>query len=180
MCPSRVTASLLLMMSTATPLLSADRGGVIVQEKQGVYRVTAQFVVPQPPEAVLRVLTDYERIPKYMPDVKTSIVRSRSEGRAIVEQEAQARVLLFSRRVYLLLDVHETADALTFTDMSGRSFSSYEGAWHVTEADGQTTVSYQLLARPAFDVPQFVLMRVLRKDSTEMIERLRTEIASRP
>jgi ribosome-associated toxin RatA of RatAB toxin-antitoxin module len=169
----------LIVMAAAAPLMSADVGGVIVQEKQGTYRVTARFVVPQSPALVLRVLTDYEQIPKFMPDVKTSIVRSRSDGRAIVEQEAQARVLLFSKRLHLLLDVHETTDALTFVDMSGQSFATYAGSWHVTAAEGQTTVSYQLVARPAFDVPQFVLMRVLRKDSTEMIERLRNEFASR-
>jgi hypothetical protein len=81
--------------------------------------------------------------------------------------------------VHLLLDIRESDDALVFVDTSGRSFSAYQGAWQVLAIEGATRVSYQLEARPAFDVPQFVLMRVLRKDSTEMIERLRAEIAAR-
>ena len=36
-----------------------------------------------------------------------------------------------------------------------------------------------LPARPAFDVPRFVLVRALRNDSTRMIERLRAEMTAR-
>lgn len=178
---STLLALLMVTLAGVTPLRSADAdpGGVIVQEQQGNYRVTARFTVPQPPSAVLAVLTDYEQIPRFMPDVKTSIVRSRGHRRALVEQEAQARVLMFSRRVHLLLDIRESDEALLFVDTSGRSFTAYQGAWQVLAVDGATRVSYQLEARPAFDVPQFLLVRVLRKDSTEMIEQLRAEIAAR-
>jgi len=66
-----------------------------------------------------------------------------------------------------------------FRDRCGRSFSQYEGAWRLSPQDGQTVITYELVAEPSFDVPGFVLKRLLRRDSTQMIDRLRREIAAR-
>jgi hypothetical protein len=153
---------------------------VSVHESRGLYTVTARFRVAQPVSAALAVLTDYERIPRFMPDVKTSIVRHRSAGHVLVEQEAVSGIMLFSKRIYLLLDVHEDGDGVRFRDASGRSFSHYEGAWRLSQHDGKTVICYELSARPSFSVPEFLLTRLFRKDAKQMIERLQTEIASRP
>jgi carbon monoxide dehydrogenase subunit G len=152
---------------------------VSVREDGGVYSVTAQFEVPQPAAVALDVLTDYDRIPRFMPDVKSSIVRERSADHIVVEQEAVARAMLFSKRIHLRLDVRTNDGAISFRDTSGRSFSKYEGSWRVSEQNGRTIVRYDLSAQPAFDVPAFLLTRLLKRDANQMIERLRTEIAAR-
>ena len=152
---------------------------VSVREQGGVYSVSAEFSVPQPSSAALAVLTDYEQIPRFMPGVTTSIVRERSAERVVVEQEAVARIMMFSKRVYLLLEVNEEANVLRFRDSAGRSFSLYEGAWRLSPADGETAIKYELRARPKFDVPGFLLKRLLTRDAKMMIERLRREIAGR-
>jgi carbon monoxide dehydrogenase subunit G len=174
-----VLGVLMLSVASLGAATGAAPGNVVVQEQQGMYRVTAWFVVPEAPAAVLGVLSDYEQIPRFMPGVKTSVVRSRAAGRTVVEQEAHKRVMLFSRTVHLLLDISETADALTFVDTSGRSFTSYEGSWRVLPTDTGTLVTYELNARPAFEVPGFVLLRLLKSDSTDMIAQLKAEIAAR-
>jgi ribosome-associated toxin RatA of RatAB toxin-antitoxin module len=152
---------------------------VIVSEEQGIYSVTACFQVPQSASVALEVLTDYEHIPRFMPGVKTSVVLERSAGRALVAQEAVSRLLLFSKRVHLTLEVTEGPGALQFRDRSGRSFSRYEGAWTLSENRGETTIKYELVAQPSFDVPEFILKRLLSRDSAEMIDGLRAEIAAR-
>jgi ribosome-associated toxin RatA of RatAB toxin-antitoxin module len=152
---------------------------VTVSEKQGTYSVTACFQVPQSASVALDVLTDYEHIPRFMPGVKTSVVLERSAGRALVAQEAVSRLLLFSKRVHLTLEVTEGPRALQFRDRSGRSFNRYEGAWTLSENGGETTIKYELVAQPSFDVPEFILKRLLSRDSAEMIEGLRAEIAAR-
>ena len=152
---------------------------VTVHEERGVYSVTARFHVPQAPAVVLAVLTDYERIPRFMPNVQTSIVLERAPGRAVVEQEAVSRLMMFSKRVYLVLEITEGADTLHFRDRSGRSFARYEGMWRLCEENGRTEILYELTAQPSFDVPEFLLKRLLRRDSLEMIAGLRREIAAR-
>jgi hypothetical protein len=152
---------------------------VTVREEGGVYSVAARFEVPQSPVLALAVLTDYEQIPRFMPGVETSIVLERAGRLVIVEQEAVSRLMMFSKRVHLVLEITEGADSLRFRDRSGRSFARYEGAWRLCEENGQTVILYELSAEPSFDVPQFLLKRLLRRDAGLMIEGLRREIAAR-
>ena len=152
---------------------------VEVREARGLYTVSARFDVPQAPEVALAVLSDYEQIPRFMPDVRTSRVRERAPGRLIVEQEAESRFMVFSKKVHLVLEVTESGGTIRFVDRCGKSFTTYEGAWRAHTTNGGTQVSYELSARPAFDVPEFILRRLLKRDAGEMIERLRREIAAR-
>ena len=172
-------ACLFLLLSAPRALAQQSPAVVTVREEQGVYTVVARFVVDQPPAVALAVLTDYEQIPRFMPDVRTSIVRERAIGSAVVEQEAVSSVMMFSKRVHLVLEIEEHPDALIFRDRCGRSFVRYEGTWQLTNQDGQTAITYQLIADPSFDVPGFMLKRLFRRDSAQMIERLVQEISAR-
>jgi ribosome-associated toxin RatA of RatAB toxin-antitoxin module len=152
---------------------------VSVREERGLYAVTARFDVPQTAPMAFAALTDYEQIPRFMPEVRTSIVRERFPGGVIVEQEAVARMMVFSKRIHLLLEVRAEGDTVRFRDCSGRSFARYEGAWRLATHNGRTVITYELSARPSFDVPEFLLTRLLRRDARQMIEHLRAEIAAR-
>jgi len=175
---------LIAAAASAQPVPSPDdctpQPSVTVREDHGVYSVTAQFQVPQSPASALAVLTDYERIPQFMPGVESSVVLERAPGRAVVEQQAVSRLMMFKKRVQLQLEVVEGADSLSFRDRSGRSFARYEGEWRVLQTDHGTLITYSLTAQPAFDVPDFVLKKLLKRDSAQMILGLRREIASRP
>jgi hypothetical protein len=152
---------------------------VAVHESNGIYRVAATFSVSQPAAVAMQVLAGYDEIPRFMPDVRTSTVLERDDNYAVVEQEAVAKFLMFSKRIHLVLEVHQTPGTLRFRDRCGNSFSSYEGRWTVAEVGGQTNINYELTARPAFEVPEFLLRRLLKRDSTRMIQRLTAEIAAR-
>jgi ribosome-associated toxin RatA of RatAB toxin-antitoxin module len=150
-----------------------------VGEEAGVYTVAARFDAPGAADSVVAVLTDYERIPQFMPGVKTSIVRERADDRVLVEQEALSTFLLFSKHVHLLLEVRQEGHRIRFRDLAGDSFTRYEGRWQVREECGRTLVSYELTAVPAFAVPAPLLRRLLTRDSAQMVTQLRREIARR-
>ena len=172
------TASLVIALSGAM----ADAGPapiVTVREERGVYSVSARFHVPEPPAVALAVLTDYENIPRFLPDVTSSVVRERSETRLVVEQEAVSRMMMFSKKVHLMLEIFEEAGAIRFRDRCGRSFEQYEGAWRVAASGTGSEITYELTAKPSFDVPEFILKRLLKRDSTRTIERLGAEIEAR-
>ena len=151
----------------------------VVDLGRGAFRVVAEFDVAHPAAAVRDVLTDYERIPRFMPEVRTSRLRFRAGSIAVVEQELAARFFLFSTTLHLRLEVHEEHNVISFRDLAGRSFARYEGRWELTEIDGVTRVRYELLAEPAFDVPAFLFRRALRGNAARMVERLRAEVACR-
>ncbi len=94
----------------------------------------------------------------------------------MVEQEAVARFLMFSRRMHLVLEVKEASSTIEFHDRCGQSFERYEGAWSMAEKDGQTRVAYRLTAKPSFDVPDWLLSRLLKRDAAQMIARLQAQI----
>jgi carbon monoxide dehydrogenase subunit G len=152
---------------------------VSVREERSAYVVSAQFRVAEPASAVRAVLTDYEQIPRFMPGVRTSRVLERGDSWARVEQEAVSKFMMFSKRVHLVLDVVETSEVISFRDACGKSFASYQGAWTITDRGDHTQIEYGLTAIPAFDVPGFVLRRLLDRDARTMIEGLRSEIAAR-
>jgi ribosome-associated toxin RatA of RatAB toxin-antitoxin module len=179
---SVVIAALACSRTTQTLTAATDPQSatdVTVRQERGIYFVRANFTIPEPASLALAVLTDYERIPRFMPQVKTSVVRERSAARAVVEQEAVASMMMFSKRIHLLLEVQESTNTVTFRDMAGSSFSRYEGAWSLAEGTGTTNVVYELHAKPSFAVPDFLLKRLLKRDANEMIERLMDEITTR-
>jgi hypothetical protein len=172
-------AALFLFFQTALAAAGQPPGNVIVREEKGVYTVVARFLVDQPASVALTVLTDYEQIPRFMPDVRTSMVRERGTGWAVVEQEAESRLMMFSKRIHLVLLIEEQPDALIFRDRCGQTFVRYDGAWRLSSEDGHTVITYELTAEPSFDVPGVILKRILRRDSGRMIVSLQREIAAR-
>jgi ribosome-associated toxin RatA of RatAB toxin-antitoxin module len=172
-------ATALLLLQALRALAGQSPASLTVSEERGVYTVAARFLVDQPTSVVLTVLTNYEQIPRFMPDVRTSVVRERGAGWAVVEQEAMSGLLMFSKRVHLVLQIEERSDALVFSDRCGQSFVRYNGSWRVSPQDGQTAIAYELTAEPSFDVPGFMVKRIFRRDSAQMIEHLRREIAAR-
>jgi ribosome-associated toxin RatA of RatAB toxin-antitoxin module len=179
---ARATVPLHLLLLVATLLtpavLSAAEAPLTVTERRGTYEVHAVFRVPQPPAAVLDVLTRYEEIPTFMPQIRSSIVVEREAGRTVVEQEAVTRFLAFSRRVHLLLEISSGPNTLAFRDLCGQSFTRYEGQWHVLSRDDGSEVRYTLVATPKFDAPEALVTRVMRRDSTRMMQQLRNRMAA--
>jgi len=152
---------------------------VSVREENGAYLVRAQFDVPQAAHIARAVLTDYEQIPRFMPDVKISVVVDRTASRLLVEQEAVSKFGLFSKTVHLRLEVIEDGNRIRFIDRCGKSFKHYSGSWTLLPAGSRTTLTYELTAQPDFGVPEFIIKRLLKRDAGEMIVRLRGEIATR-
>ena len=167
---------LLLSGATVDPAVAPQ---VTVSESGGIYSVRARFEIPQTASIALAVLADYEQIPRFMPDVRKSVILERGANRLLVEQEAVSQFMLFSKRIHLLLEVVEDGNAIRFTDQSRRSFDSYEGSWSAEPRNGGTTITYELTARPGFQVPEFILKKLLKRDSGTMISRLRQEFAAR-
>jgi ribosome-associated toxin RatA of RatAB toxin-antitoxin module len=165
----------------ATPLRATEApdAQASVREEGGVYVVAATFNVSQSAVTAVEVLTDYEQIPRFMPDVRTSRVLERTDSLTVVEQEAVAKLMMFSKRIHLVLEVHQRPGEIRFRDRCGKSFARYEGVWTITESGGQTAIAYRLTAKPSFDVPEFLLKRLLKRDASQMIQRLQAEIVAR-
>src|SRR5690348_11417382 len=103
-----LVAASLTSARPSDPDAAGEKTVVTVDESHGEYCVTARFRVARPREVVLAVLTDYDRIADFMPGVEKSVVVERGPRRALVEQELTSRMMMFRKRVRLLLEIVET------------------------------------------------------------------------
>ena len=167
-----------LLLAAALAMCVAPPHDVTVREEAGTYLVRARFTVPQPAAIARAVLTDYEEITRFLPDIKSSIVLERTP-RLLVEQQVISAYAMFSKKVHLVLEITQDEESIHFVDRGGKSFKQYEGTWRLAEDAGGTAITYDLSAQPTFSLPGFMLKRLLKRDSTEMIDRLMAEMAAR-
>ena len=104
----------------------------------------------------------------------------RADDRAVVEQEAVARFMMFSKRVHLVLEVQEDTRDDSLPGPVRQELRPLRRRMDASrQRDGSTHVTYELSAKPSFDVPEFLLKRLLKRDASQMIERLKAEIGAR-
>lgn len=144
------------------------------------YRARGSFVIAAPATAAWEAIADYEAIPRVAPSVKVSRVLSRHEGKVVVEQEAVASFLFFSKRIHLLLEIVESPPGeIKFRDTAKREFTSYEGFWKIEETGGGLRVSYGIDVTRGFSAPDFLAKKFFRKQAESLMDSMRREILRR-
>jgi hypothetical protein len=131
---------------------------------EGRQQVRCGFWIGATPRQVWEVLTDYEGLPRFAPSLTRSKVLRGTP--LTVEQQATVRVLLFSRRVRLLLEVTEVPfRRLGFVDRARQGARTY--------------VTYELEAVPSFQAPRAMARSVMRELAVEFVGAVRDEIRRR-
>ena len=169
-------------LASERPALPDARSQVVVSladTSDGTVRLEGRFTVAASSATAWSVLTDYEHIPAFVSSMRSSRVKSRDDGCLLVEQESVGKALLFHRKVYVLLRVRETPrELIAFEDLSKASFDRYEGAWQLRPTPGGVEVTYRLTAKGGVTAPGFLLRGAYRKMVGELLEQVRTRIAS--
>ena len=145
-------------------------------EGEQVFEVTASGTVKAAPAAVWKVLTDYENMPEFVPDLEKTRVISRNGNRVIVEQSGAARFLFLSRKIHLVVQVaEEPISAIDISLVSG-DMKVYSCRWELSALpDGGTRIAYSGKLVPKFYVPGRLGSNIIRRD----IERMMTAVLAR-
>ncbi len=151
---------LILIMGTGAGML-CGAGPVFTpisfssNEKAGMDEINAQFFVDADPKTAWNVLSDYEHIPQFVSSMKKSRIEERKDGDIYLCQEAEAGFLFITKRVHVLLRVHEVpGQGIYFQDVSRKDFYFYQGSWNIDPGpQGGVTISYHLQAQKNFDAP---------------------------
>jgi len=124
-------------------------------EKAGVDEIKAQFFVDADPKTAWDVLSDYENIPQFVSSMKKSHIEERKDGDIYLTQEAEAGFLFITKKVHVLLRVHEVpGQGIYFQDVSQKDFLFYEGSWIIQPcSQGGVSIIYHLQAKKKFDAP---------------------------
>jgi ribosome-associated toxin RatA of RatAB toxin-antitoxin module len=136
-----------------------------------VYRIASSATVAAAPAAVWRILTDYNHMADYVPDLDSARVLSRDGDKVVVEQVGAARFLFFSHAIRLVVQVHEQApDRLDVSLVEG-DMKVYHSSWELHPVAGAagTRVTYNATLAPNFYVPGMVGKSLVRKDIANMM-----------
>lgn len=135
-----------------------------------VYQIVASGTVAATPGAVWRILTDYDHLADYVPNLQSAHVVSRDGDRVIVDQLGNTRFLFFSRAIHLVTQVHEQPPhAIDVTLVEG-DMKVYRCRWTLSPtAAGGTRVAYDATIAPNFYVPGIVGVPLVRKDIAAMM-----------
>jgi len=124
-------------------------------ETKGVDEIKAQFFVNADQLTAWKVLSNYETIPQFVSSMKKSHIEEVKDGDIYLCQEAEAGFLFITKRVHVLLRVHEVpGQSISFLDVSQKDFYFYQGSWNIDPgSQGGVTITYHLQAQKNFDAP---------------------------
>jgi ribosome-associated toxin RatA of RatAB toxin-antitoxin module len=136
-----------------------------------VYQVSARGEVAAKPAAVWRILTDYDRMAEFVPDLHSTRVLERSGDQAIVEQRGVAHFLFFRREIRLLVQVREQPMSRIDISLVDGDMAVYNCTWRLVPVPetGGTRIVYSGALAPKFYVPAMFGENLIRADVARMM-----------
>lgn len=125
------------------------------------------------------VLTDYDRLAKFMPGMLTSKVVSRDAGTVVVEQTADEGFLFYKQRVTVRLAIEEFPPQRLNLRSLGGSFKELTGSYVLTRRQDRTLIEYNARFIPDFELPPMVGMMAVQHTVERHLDGLAAEILRR-
>lgn len=120
-------------------------------------QVQASITVPVAAEILWRVLTDYEGLANFIPNLSSSRLLPHPNGGIRLEQVGGQRILKINFSARVVLDMtEEYPHRINFTIVEG-DFKKFAGYWQLTPQEQGTELTYFLEVRPKLTMPVKVL-----------------------
>ncbi|QGZ40539.1 ribosome-associated toxin RatA of RatAB toxin-antitoxin module [Pseudoduganella flava] len=149
----------------------------ITQDALHMYEIDASGTVQAPLPVVWRILTSYDRMEEFVPDLVSCRVLSRNGNEVIIEQFGNARFLFMSRSIHLIVRATEQPMSSIDIDLISGDMKHYESRWELVPVPetGGTRVLYTGRMMPSFYVPGILGTNIIRGD----VERMLTAVLTR-
>ncbi|MBW4424685.1 MAG: SRPBCC family protein [Nostoc desertorum CM1-VF14] len=131
-------------------------------------QISAKVQIPQPLEQIWKVLTDYEALPEFLPNLAKSRLMEHPNGGIRLEQVGSQRLLNFNFSARVVLDLEECfPKEINFRMVEG-DFKSFSGSWclepySLGECLG-TNLCYTIQVWPKLTMPVGIIENRLSKD----------------
>ncbi|XP_077248836.1 polyketide cyclase/dehydrase/lipid transporter isoform X2 [Tasmannia lanceolata] len=134
-------------------------------------RIKAWVLVYSDVESVWNVLTDYEKLADFIPNlISSGRIPCPHPGRIWLEQRGLQGALYWHIEARVVLDLQEFPNSANNCDlhfsMVDGDFKKFEGKWSVKagERSSMSTLSYEVNVIPRFNFPAILLERIIRSD----------------
>jgi hypothetical protein len=126
-----------------------------------------------------QVLTDYDNLAKFIPNLSLSRVTARSADAITVEQKGEARLLVFSIPIEVRLAITESPHTKVSSRAVAGNFREMSGVYVVDAQGARIRLRYSGRMVPDFFVPPLVGTWVLRNNVETTFSALVDEILRR-
>ena len=146
-------------------------------DAQHRYEVDASGTVQAPLATVWKILTTYERMHEFVPDLVSCKVLSRNGNDVVVEQFGTVRFLFMSKSIHLIVRATEVPMSSIDIALVSGDMKQYETRWdlHALPATGGTRIVYSGRMIPNFYVPGLLGAQLIHSD----IERMMVAVLAR-
>jgi carbon monoxide dehydrogenase subunit G len=131
------------------------------------------------PNIAWEVLSDYDHLAQFIPDMSVSRVLSRSGDTAVVEQKGEFGFFFFRQPVELRLEIVETPRRTIVARAVGGSFREMSGRYDLVRTDGRLKLTYAGRFVPSFSLPPFLGIAGVRHTVATQLSALVDEIVRR-
>ena len=176
MAAAALAAVSLLVPATAS---AGDDLAVDMHRQGEALQVRAHALLDAPKPLVWKVLTDYERMPRFIPGLAKSVIRQRQGSHLLVEHTGDARFLFFTFPIDVTLEVDELPMQWVTSRAIGGNFRRMTGRYDLSEEAGRVLLRYSGSIEPDFDLPPLIGAVALRHSVREEFEALVAEIDRR-
>ena len=169
---------ILAQYAGASPQQPESVPAVQVTTEDGIVSVRASLWLHCPPAEVWALMTDYESLSAYMPNVDSSVVVARSDSVTRVRQGLNSRFVLPIRFAVTLEFLEQLPQRLRFNMVEG-AVDRFSGTWDFRSDRGGTRVEYEATIEPPAFVPSFVAAMVVRRQLRRMLPAIGLELDRR-
>ena len=164
-------------------LLAGAHAAVTRFETEGegeLITVSASADLQVAPGTVWSVISDYEHLADFIPDMHSSRVIRRDGDSVLIEQTGEFGFLFFRQPVEVRLSVQESPPRQIVAHAVGGNLKMLEGRYAVESLPGgEVRLSYAGRLEPQFQLPAFVGRMVVRNTMARQFDALVQEIVRR-
>jgi ribosome-associated toxin RatA of RatAB toxin-antitoxin module len=177
----------LLLPASAADAAADMRGRIDIDIRRSrgddyqVFEARAAVLAGAPLQRVWQVLTGYDRLADFIPNMVSSRLVSRQGNECVVAQEGYGRFLFIRQPIRLVLRVQEQPfSSIVLTLLEG-NMHAYRAAWQLTSVEKNLTqIIYTGTIAPEFYVPPLFGTSLMKSDLRDMIGAVVGEIEKPP
>lgn len=152
---------------------------VTVEHTDAGLLVQVSLFIEVPPAIAWQVMTDYDRMPAYIPDLKESRIVSAPGEKTRVLQKGVAHIGWFSHEYEVEREVELTPEILIKSHGIRGNMRKLEMETHLAAEGTGTRVSYRGLSIPDFWVPPIIGPALVKRQVVEQFTAIATEMRLR-
>jgi len=162
---------------------TADEVAIDTEANGRQRRIAARLPIACPPELLWQVLTAYEQLPEFLPNLVASRRLEHPEGGIRLEQIGAQQLLKVNFRARVVLDLEEVYPERIQFQMVEGDFRQFHGYWALECAEStaaQTQLTYCVTVLPPRVMPARLIEQRLRQDLSANLLAIRQRVCGSP